>query len=107
MSEFQKYCTDLDTSTKVIWRLKLLEFVLDTRNILKVAKEQNRSKEKEETLVNLIYQLQDKYFPDDGGMPISDSDLRDKFRHDLQVFRGDVKGAEGVKQGKKNLQLTQ
>ena len=92
--EFQKYCTDLDTKTKVVWRLRLLEFVMEVRTIQRLCKDAGSSKEKEDTVKNLILQLEEKYFPAEGGIPISDSSLRDKFVQDLEHFREGVKGLQ-------------
>ena len=100
LSEFKKYCSDLDTTTKVEWRTRLLDFVLESRTIIKLSKEAVKEKEKEDTLKNLMFQLEDKYFPEDGGIGLSDSALRERLISDLQSLREDVKGAQGVKQGK-------
>ena len=99
--EFQKYCTDLDTKTKVVWRLRLLEFVMEVRTIQRLSRDVGTSKEKEDTVKNLILQMEEKYFPAEGGIPISDSSLRDKFVTDLEQFREGVKGLqESSKEGK-------
>lgn len=92
--EFQKYCTDLDTKTKVVWRLRLLEFVMEVRTIQRLSKDAGSSEEKEDTVKNLILQLEEKYFPAEGGIPISDSSLRYKFVQDLEQFRESVKGLQ-------------
>ena len=81
------------------WRARLLEFVLESRTIIKLSKGAVMEKEKEDTLKNLMYQLEDRFFPEDGGIALSDSALRERLTSDLQTLRGDVKGAEGVKQG--------
>lgn len=99
LSEFQKYCSDLDSSTKLEWRARLLEFVLESRTIIKLSKGTVMEKEKEETLKNLMYQLEDRFFPEEGGIALSDSGLRERFINDLRTLRGDVKGAQGVKEG--------
>lgn len=99
LSEFQKYCSDLDTSTKLEWRARLLEFVLESRTIIKLSKGTViMEKEKEETLKNLMYQLEDRFFPEEGGIALSDSGLRQRLISDLKTLRGDMKGAQGVKE---------
>ena len=79
-----------------------MEFVLETRTILKLSKENAKEQEKQETLKNLILQLEDRFFPAEGGIAISNSELRDKFRTDLENFRGanSSKGIIGVKKGR-------
>ena len=86
----------------MVWRATLLEFVLETRTILKLSKENAKEQEKQETLKNLILQLEDRFFPAEGGIAISNSELRDKFRTDLENFRGanSSKGIIGVKKGR-------
>ena len=46
-----------------------------------------------------MYQLEDRFFPEEGGIALSDSALRERLTSDLRTLRGDVKGALGVKQG--------
>ena len=46
-----------------------------------------------------MYQLGDRFFPDEGGMALSDSALRERLTMNFKTLREDVKGAEGVKQG--------
>ena len=99
LAEFQRFLGDLDTRTKLTWRAKLLEFVLETRTILKLSKETPRDSAKEETLTNLILQLEERFFSDQGGLSVSDSKLREKLLKDLEDFRGLVRGAKGVRQG--------
>ena len=102
LAEFQKFLTDLDTKTKVIWRAKLLEFVLETRNIIKLSKEvaKETTKEKEETVKNLILQLQDRFFPSEGGVAVTNTDLRTKLVSQLEQFRElQGKGAQGTRKG--------
>ena len=96
MTEFQKFCTDLDTQTKLPWRAKLLEFVQETRTIIRLSKEISKEKEKEETLTNLVLQLEDKFFCE-GGVAVTDSQLRERFVQDLEGFMSQVKGAKGVR----------
>ena len=99
LAEFQRFLTDLDTRTKLTWRVKLLEFVLESRTIIKLSKESPRDSAKEETLTNLILQLEERFFSDQGGLSVSDSKLREKLLKDLEDFRGLVRGAKGVRQG--------
>ena len=100
LTEFQKYCIDLDIKTKVVWRARLLEFVLETRNIIKLSKEAAKEKEKEDSLKNLIFQLEEKFIStEEGGVAVSDSALRERLVNDLVDLRSDVKGADGVKKG--------
>ena len=77
----------------------MLEFVVESRTILKLSKETPRDSAKEETLSNLILQLEDRFFSD-GGLAVSDSGLREKLLKELDDFRGLVRGAKGVRQGK-------
>ena len=81
------------------WRARLLDFVLESRTIIKLSKGAVMEKEKEDTLKNLMYQLEDRFFSEEGGIALSDSALRERLTSDLQTLRGDVKGAQGVKQG--------
>lgn len=83
----------------MVWRARLLEFVLDSRTIIKLSKEAIKEKEKEDTLKNLMYQLEDRFFPEEGGIALSDSGLRERLTGDLHTLRGDVKGAQGIRQG--------
>ena len=76
----------------------MLEFVLESRTILKLSKETPRDSAKEETLSNLILQLEDRFFSD-GGLAVSDQRLREKLLKELEDFRGLVRGAKGVRQG--------
>ena len=77
-----------------------MEFVLESRTILKLSKGTViMEKEKEETLKNLMYQLEDRFFPEEGGIALSDSGLRQRLISDLKTLRGDMKGAQGVKEG--------
>ena len=46
-----------------------------------------------------MYQLEDRFFPEEGGIAISDSALRERLNSDFKTLKGDVKGAVGVKQG--------
>ena len=46
-----------------------------------------------------MYQLEDRFFPEEGGIALSDSALRERLTSDFKTLRGDVKGAVGVKQG--------
>ena len=71
----------------MIWRAKLLEFVLETRNIIKLSKEAAKEKEKEDTLKNLIFQLQDRFLPGEGGVAVTNTDLRENLVSQLQEFR--------------------
>ena len=98
LAEFQRFLTDLDTRTKLTWRVKLLEFVQESRTIIKLSKETARESDKEETLSNLILQLEERFFSD-AGLAVSDSKLREKLLKDLEDFRGLVRGAKGVRQG--------
>ena len=98
LAEFQKFLSDLDTRTKLTWRAKLLEFVLESRTILRLSKETPRDSAKEETLTNLILQLEERFFSHDG-LAVSDSRLREKLLKELEDFRGLVRGAKGVRQG--------
>ena len=99
LAEFQRFLTDLDTRTKLTWRVKLLEFVLESRTIIKLSKESPRDSAKEETLTNLILQLEERFFSNQGGLSVSDSKLREKLLKELEDFRGLVRGAKGVRQG--------
>ena len=63
----------------------MLEFVLETRNIIKLSKE--AAKEKEDTLKNLIFQLQDRFLPGEGGVAVTNTDLRENLVSQLQEFR--------------------
>ena len=82
----------------MVWRARLLEFVLETRNIIKLSKE--AAKEKEDSLKNLIFQLEEKFIStEEGGVAVSDSALRERLVNDLVDLRSDVKGADGVKKG--------
>merc|ERR1712039_282889 len=84
--------------TKVVWRARLLEFVLETRNIIKLSKEAAKEKEKEDSLKNLIFQLEEKFIStEEGGVAVSDAALRERFVNDLVDLRSDVKGADGIK----------
>ena len=76
----------------------MLQFVLESRTIIKLSKETPRDGAKEETLTNLILQLEEKFFSDDG-LAVSDSRLREKLLKELEDFRGLVRGAKGLKQG--------
>ena len=67
---------------------------MEVRTIQRLSKDAGSSKEKEDTVKNLILQLEEKYFPAEGGIPISDSSLRDKFVQDLEHFREGVKGLQ-------------
>ena len=96
LSEFQKFCSDLDTRTKLTWRSPLLDFVMEARTINKLSKEISNEKEKEETLTNLVLQLEERHFTE-GGLAVSDSQLRERLVTDLETFRGQVKGARGVR----------
>ena len=100
LSEFQRFCTDLDTKTKLVWRARLLEFVLECRTVVRLSKETSKDKEKEETLTNLILQLEERFFSE-GGVAVSDSQLRERLVRDLEVFRGQVRGAKGVRKGER------
>ena len=82
----------------------MLEFILETRNIIKISKEvaKEASKEKEETLKNLILQLQDRFFPSEGGVAVTNTDLRTKLVSQLGEFRqqqGSGLLAQGAKKG--------
>ena len=82
----------------MVWRARLLEFVLETRNIIKLSKE--AAKEKEDSLKNLIFQLEEKFIStEEGGVAVSDAALRERLVNDLVDLRSDVKGADGVKKG--------
>ena len=84
----------------MVWRARLLEFVLETRNIIKLSKEAAKEKEKEDSLKNLIFQLEEKFIStEEGGVAVSDSALRERLVNDLVDLRSDVKGADGVKKG--------
>ena len=76
----------------------MLEFVLESRTIIKLSKETARDSAKEETLTNLIIQLEERFFSDPG-LAVSDSNLREKLLKELEDFRGLVRGAKGVRQG--------
>ena len=65
----------------------MLEFVLETRNIIKLSKEAAKEKEKEDTLKNLIFQLQDRFLPGEGGVAVTNTDLRENLVSQLQEFR--------------------
>lgn len=80
----------------------MLEFVLETRNIIKLSKEVSKetSREKEETVKNLILQLQDRFFPSEGGVAVTNNDLRTKLVSQLEEFRDQQgKGAQGTRKG--------
>ena len=79
----------------------MLDFVLESRTIIKLSKETPRDGTKEETLTNLILKLEEKFFSDDG-LAVSDSALREKLLKELEDFRGLVRGAKGLKQGEGN-----
>ena len=69
---------------------------MEARTIIKLSKEISKEKEKEETLTNLVLQLEERHFTD-GGLAVSDSQLRERLVTDLENFRGQVKGARGVR----------
>ena len=69
---------------------------MEARTIIKLSKEISREKEKEETLTNLVLQLEERHFTE-GGLAVSDSQLRERLVTDLETFRGQVKGARGVR----------
>ena len=97
LSEFQDSCTNLDQRTGVKWRTTLLEFILEVRTIIRLHKEEKAGKE--ETLRDLILQMEERFFLEDGEVAVSDSGLRERLVDRLDEYRGQVMGAQGTRAG--------
>ena len=75
----------------------MLEFILEVRTIIRLHKEGRV--EKEETLRNLILQLEERFFLEDGEVALSDTGLRERLVDGLDEYRGKVMGAQGTRHG--------
>ena len=74
----------------------MLEFILEVRTIIRLHKEGNV--EKEETLRNLILQMEERFFLEEGDVALSDS-LRERLVGGLDEYRGQVMGAQRTRAG--------
>lgn len=95
LSEFQSYCINLDQRTQLKWRSNLLEFILESRTIIRLHNE--NKVEKEEVLRDLILQLEERFFQEDGAVALADSVLRERLVDRLNEYRGQVMGAVGTR----------
>ena len=75
----------------------MLEFILEVRTIIRLHKE--GKVEKEETLRNLILQLEERFFLEDGKVALSDSGLKERLVDGLDEYRVKVMGAQGTRAG--------
>eukprot|EP00092_Neocalanus_flemingeri_P046601 GFUD01052483.1.p1 GENE.GFUD01052483.1~~GFUD01052483.1.p1 ORF type:complete len:192 (+),score=70.55 GFUD01052483.1:129-704(+) len=94
LSEFQHSCVNLDQRTGVKWRTSLLEFILEVRTIIRLHKEGKA--EKEETLRELILQMEERFFQEEEGVALADSGLRERLVDGLEEYSGQVMGAQGT-----------
>ena len=53
--------------------------------------------EKEETLRDIILQIEERFLYGDGEVALSDSELRERLVDRLDEYRGQVMGAEGTR----------
>ena len=75
----------------------MLELILEVRTIIRLHKEWKV--EKEETLRNLILQLEERFFLEDGKVALSDSGLKERLVDGLDEYRVKVMGAQGTRAG--------
>ena len=75
----------------------MLEFILEVRTIIRLHKEEKAGKE--ETLRDLILQMEERFFLEDGEVAVSDSGLREMLVDGLDEYRGQVMGAQGTRAG--------
>ena len=59
--------------------------------------------EKEETLRQLILQIEERFFQEDGGVALADSGLRERLVDGLDEYRGQMMGAQGTRNGEDNI----
>jgi len=95
LSEFQSYCISLDQRTQLKWRTNLLEFVLECRTIIRLHNE--HKVEKEEVLRELILQLEERFFQEEGAVALADCVLRERLVDRLNEYKGQVVGAVGTR----------
>jgi len=73
----------------------LLEFILEARSIFRLNNEGKL--EKEETLRELILQIEERYFQDGEEVALADAGLRERLMDGLHEYRGRVMGAQGTR----------